>query len=176
MYFTQSEQIHSVTFGHDGRPVHYPWLEDDPELLFYIQRNQNINTVVYEVNLGHEGLLNTHEPIRISWLYFDDARKGEPRELNMIQKKLAYGYRFSVIHPDLVEFQFVSYDQLIFYLAKTNSGRFRVFFKIDDKDICLKMIYVYSEDLGVFPQVKFADLYGEELDGGQPFCKRLIFE
>jgi hypothetical protein len=176
MHYSQSEQIHSVTFGHDGRPAHYPLLEDYPELLFYIQRNQNKNTVIYEVNLHQGGLLNFAEPIRISWLYFDDALQQESRELNMIQKKLAYGYHFQVIHPELVEFRFVSYDEMALYLAKMADGRFRVFTRIDGQQVCLQMIYVYAEDLGVFPMVKYADLYGLSRENGTPFYKRLVFE
>lgn len=176
MQYFQSEQIQAVTSGHDGRPAHYPCLDDYPELLFYIQRNQNVNTVVYEVNLQQGGLLNLTEPMKISWLYFNDTLQKESRELNMIQKKLAYGYHFSVIHPELIEFRFVSYDNLAFYLAKDRHGRFQVFFREADHQIKLNMIYIYAEDLGVFPLVKFADLHGENTALDSAFHRRLIFE
>lgn len=54
MFYTQSEQYDVIVSGHSGRPLDYPVLSDYPELLFYIQRNQNINTVIYELNMMQE--------------------------------------------------------------------------------------------------------------------------
>jgi hypothetical protein len=176
MSFKQSEQMHAVTSGHDGRPTHYPEIEDYPELLFYIQRNMNINAVIYEVNFLSGGMLHLDEPIKISWLHFEDNLNTQPKELNVIQQKLAYGYHHIVIHPELISFRFVSYEQLTFYLAKNEEGRFRVFLKSEEGNIELKNIYIYAEDLGVFPQVKYAELFGKYRSDKKVYYKKLIFE
>lgn len=67
--FVQSEQYTSATSGQEGRPANYPYMDAHPDLLFYIQRNQNINTVIYELNMLQGGLLNLQEPIKISWVF-----------------------------------------------------------------------------------------------------------
>jgi hypothetical protein len=175
MSFSQSEQMHAVTSGLEGRPPHYPHIGDYPELLFYIQRNMNINTVIYEANFLPGGLLNLDEPIRISWLYFDNQLNTEPKELNLIQQKLAYGYHHSVIHPELISFRFVSYERLTFYLARNQAGRFRVFVNAEEEKVELQYIYIYAEDLGVFPQVKYAELFGNCRLDGRAFYQKIMF-
>lgn len=176
MFYTQSEQYHLIDSGQSGRPDNYPVLDDYPELLFYIQRNQNLNTVIYEINMHAGGLLNLNEPIKVSWINFEKDGSQVVNELNYIQKKLAYGYQFKVISNDLISFKFVSYDSLTFYLAKNNCGRFRVFAHFENINIEIKMIYIYAEDFGVFPQVKFAEFFGSNTLDDQKFYKKLLLQ
>ena len=37
-------------------------------------------------------------------------------------------------------------------------------------------MFVYSEDYGVFPQVKFVEFYGKKTDSGDTFYKKLNLE
>jgi len=37
------------------------------------------------------------------------------------------------------------------------------------------MIYIYAEDLGVFPLVKFAEFFGKNAVTGDKYYKKLIF-
>ncbi|MBK7636319.1 MAG: DUF4833 domain-containing protein [Saprospiraceae bacterium] len=174
MFFVQSEQYTSATSGQEGRPANYPYMDAHPDLLFYIQRNQNINTVIYELNMLQGGLLNLQEPIKISWVFFEENSQVKVDELNLIQKKLAYGYHHKVISNDLIEFRFVSYSDMTFFLAKNNCGVFRVVSKFKGEFVEIDHIYVYSEDFGVFPQVKFVEFFGKN-DAG-PFYSRLVLE
>lgn len=174
MFFTQSEQNTSITQGFGGRPDHYPVIEAYPELLFYIQRNQNINTVIYELNLLSGDMLNLNDPIKISWMYFEDGNHQKVQEINFIQKKLAYGYHHQVISNDLISFKFVSYDDMTFYLAKNNVGQYKVITKIKGAYVEIDHIYVYAEDFGVFPQVKFVEFFGS--NNGSPFYHKLTLE
>ncbi len=93
-----------------------------------------------------------------------------------MQKKLAFGYHFKVISNELIEFRFVSYDLMVFYLAKDKTGRFRVYTSLEDQNIELEIIYIYAEDLGVFPQVKFAEFYGLSTLCKEKFYKKLILQ
>ncbi|MBK8516954.1 MAG: DUF4833 domain-containing protein [Saprospiraceae bacterium] len=173
MFFTQSEQYDSLVHGQEGRPADYPVIEPYPELLFFIQRNQNINTVIYELNHLPGEILNLNDPIKISWMYFDENRNTTVKELNYIQKKLAYGYHHRVISNELIEFRFVSYDQMTFYLAKENKKHFRVFSRFGSKTVEISFIYIYAEDLGVFPQVKFVEFFGKDSSTQLPFYEKL---
>ncbi len=173
MFFTQSEQYSSIVYGQEGRPSDYPIIDAYPDLLFYIQRNQNINTVIYELNLLPGGLLDLNDPINISWVYFSENGEKKVQDLNYIQKKLAYGYNHNIISNDLIEFKFVSYDQMTFYLARDNKKRFRVFSRFGGENIEVEMLYIYAEDLGVFPQVKFVEFYGKNSRTHLPFYEKL---
>ncbi len=168
-----NKQFVTLPYEEHSKPTDYPEIEDYPELLFYIQRNQNHNTVVYEVNYNSGQLLNLTEPILVHWLRFENQKVVEKQSLNYIQKKLAYGYRFKVISNELISFEIISYDDMKFYLGKNAEGRFKVYFIDNGLNIVLESIYIYAEDLGVFPQVKWAEIFGVVSDTGQKLFKRI---
>ncbi|MBK8347813.1 MAG: DUF4833 domain-containing protein [Saprospiraceae bacterium] len=168
--------MEAVLPGQNGRPEHYPVLEDYHDLLFYIQRNQNLNSVIYEVNLQSGELLNLSKPIRIQWLKYNQDGSSEKQELNYIQQKLAYGYQHKIITNELVQFSFVSYDQMNFYIGKDTSGRYRVYTVLEGANIELHSVYVYAEDFGVFPQVKFIEFFGKTATSGDKFYKKLLLQ
>lgn len=176
MNISDNTSVFPMKDGLQGRPAHYPNVDDYDNLLFYIQRNQNLSTVVYEVNLQYADLLNISQPILMHWLQFDQFGMTEKKELNYIQKKMAYGYTFNIISSDLLEFRFVSYDKMKFYLGKNSDGRFKVYSKMDGLMIEIGSMFVYSEDYGVFPQVKFVEFYGKKTDNGDTFYKKLNLE
>ncbi|MBK9256502.1 MAG: DUF4833 domain-containing protein [Saprospiraceae bacterium] len=177
MILNQLEKEVPLSQGEAGRPAHYPNPEMYPNRLFYIQRNHNTNAVIYEANLLSGGLLNLNEPIKVNWIQFDqDTGKESIQELNHIQKKLAYGYHFKIISNDLIQFEFVSYGEMKLYLVKSEKGTFEVVTKILDRTAKLTNIYVYAEDLGVFPQVKFAELYGIDQHSNDKLYQKLLLQ
>ena len=153
-----------------GLPCHYPVPEKTKDLLFYIQRNHNLNTVVYNANLNLDGSIKEDEPIAIQWIRYDDA--GETKDLTVMQSKLAYGCNFKKINDHSFQFQFVSYDALTFYLSKHDDD-FAVFYKRDAEYIRLSNIYVHAEEFGLFPDVKFIELYGTTVDNNRPILQKI---
>ena len=153
-----------------GLPSHYPVPEKTKDLLFYIQRNHNLNTVVYRANLSADGSINEEQPITIQWIRYDDA--GETRALTVMQSKLAYGCNFKKINYHSFQFQFVSYDALTFYLSKHNND-FAVFYKRDDEYIRLTNIYVHADEFGLFPDVKFIELYGTTVENNRVILQKI---
>lgn len=170
------KQFISIPYEELSKPADYPIIEDYPSLLFFIQRNQNHNTVVYELNVSAGGLLNLEEPMSLHWLRYENGHYVEKQPLNYIQKKLAYGYKHRVIANDLVAFEIVSYDEIRFYLGKGMGDRYHAFFVENGINIQLQSVYIYAEDLGVFPQVKYAEISGIVASSGEDFYKRIIFE
>jgi hypothetical protein len=173
MISTPEKFIEVLHHDDSGKPEHYPAIDGSDTLLFYIQRNQNLNAVIYDVNYDHSGLINLNEPIKIHWLKYEIDQQVVQQELNFMQKKLAYGYHHEVISSELMVFRFVSYDNMKFYIAKNKAGRYRVFFFWQGQNIELVSIYIHAEDMGVFPQVKFAEFFGKSSDDNTPFYKRL---
>ncbi|MEE9374309.1 MAG: DUF4833 domain-containing protein [Saprospiraceae bacterium] len=161
--------------GEAGLPRHYPVPPEKDDLLFYIQRNQNENTVIYELNRNQSGLLNLDLPMVASWIQYSWG--GKKKDLNYIQSKLAYGYSSQEISSELVQFNFVSYQELKFYIVKNaNSDQYMVTFKFNNKQTRLKNIYVYAHELGVFPDVKYIELYGEDLHTNLPVYQKIFIE
>lgn len=159
--------------GSTGLPSGYPVPPQDDDLLFYIQRNLNHDTIVYRLNRTHDGLIDRHIPMHAYWIKY--SRGGVHKELNKIQSELAYGYRSSEISDDLFSFQFVSYGALTFYLVRHDFG-FDVHTKVNGRKIIVKHIYVYAQEFGVFPDVKFVEFYGLDPKDGYDVYERINLE
>ena len=161
--------------GEAGLPRHYPVPCETENLLFYIQRNQNENTVIYELNRDNNGLIHLDLPMVASWIQYSWG--GQKKELNYIQSKLAYGYNSIEINRDLIQFNFVSYEKLLFFISKNEkTDRYMVSCKINNELAQLKNIYVYAHEMGVFPDVKFIELYGQNLENNIPVYEKIAIE
>ena len=158
LYNSQGDNIfHHPLKGESGLPEHYP-TPSSQNLLFYIQRNRNQNTIIYEINRLHDGSVNQEYPMHVFWLRYSD--KGEQRELNYIQNQLAYGYRSTQLCQECYEFNFIAYETKQFFIDKKADGNYGVFTSINSATALLTNIYVYADELGVFPKVKYFELYG----------------
>ncbi len=161
--------------GERGLPGHYPVPPHSPELLFYMQRNLNENTIVYEVNRNNTGFVNLELPMVAHWIQYSWG--GKIKGLNYIQNKLAFGYTSDPISNELIQFNFVSYKDRNFYIVKAEkSDNYFVSCVINDRKCKLRNIYVYAHELGVFPDVKFIELYGEELKTGTSVFEKITIE
>ncbi len=157
--------------GSSGLPEDYPVPPQNDSLLFYIQRNHNLNTVVYELNYLASGDINQDYPMHSFWIRYNSG--GDIAELNYYQNKLAYGYQSRMLAPDSFEFTFVSYKDLKLYIGAGQDGKFGAHCKINQQMSKLTNIYVYAEEFGVFPNVKFIELYGLTLDTGESAYERI---
>lgn len=147
--------------GSSGLPEYYPTPPKSEKLLFYIQRNHNLNTVIYEVNYNQNNEINVDYPMHAYWVKYNTG--GEIEDLNYYQNKMAYGYNSRLLSHNSFEFNFVSYTQLKLFLAPNDAGKYEVFCRINNQMSLLNNIYVYAEELGVFPNVKFIDLFGTQV-------------
>ncbi|MBL7681802.1 MAG: DUF4833 domain-containing protein [Flavipsychrobacter sp.] len=140
-------------------------------LLFYVQRTPNTNTIVYSLNIKN-GVLQDNNPVHIFWIRYAD--KGEHRELNFIQRKFAYGLTTKKTDKDRYELRFVSYDSFPLLLKKGTDGQFRVFTKIKGTDAILQRIYIKING-GTFwyPNVVYIELKGNDATTGATVIERI---
>nr|WP_256488682.1 DUF4833 domain-containing protein [Pontibacter sp. HSC-36F09] len=141
------------------------------DLKFYVQRDPNANTVVYELNRNAKGLLNEAEPIRIYWIRYADG--GERKELNYIQRKFAYGLNTKKLGKDNYELKFVSYGKLPLYLRKAKDGKYHVYTTINKQEAILNRVFVRIEG-GTFwvPNVLYVELSGYDAATGKAVTGR----
>jgi len=159
--------------GSSGRPSWYPTPPEDEDLLFFIQRNQNADTIVYRVNRNLDGLINKDLPMDAYWIRYTDG--GSRWELSEIQSKLAYGYQSSIITNELFSFQFVSYDEITFFITATDDEkRYQAVYQHNDQNIVLDNIYVYADEMGVFPVVKYIELFGKIQGTQEPHYRNIL--
>jgi len=157
--------------GVRGLPEHYPVPPQNEHTLFYIQRNLNHNTVVYEMNTLRDGLISDETPMKVYWIKYTQG--GKHLGLNVIQNKLAYGYESEKIAKGLYSFRMVSYKKIKFYIAEDKEGKYRVITSINGEQSYLSNIYVYAEELGLFPDVKYFEMYGENIKSGLPNYEKI---
>ena len=128
--------------------------------LFYLQRDPNSNTVIYQLNVNEGGTLDEDEPVRVFWLRY--AEQGQRKELNFIQRKFAYGVRAQKLALNKYELKFAAYDKVHFYLMKFGADNaFHIYATVANKQIVLERIYLRI-DGGTFwvPNVKYIELKG----------------
>ncbi len=158
--------------GLSGLPDHYPSPTKTDKLLFYIQRNHNLNTVIYEVNYTAQSeQINRNYPMHAYWLKYTAG--GEIEELNYYQNKMAYGYDSRQLSSNSFSFNFVSYKELTLYVGLNKNDNYHVCCSINQEMSVLNNIYVYAEELGVFPNVKFIELFGTHLKTQEPTYQRI---
>ena len=142
--------------------------------LFYLQRDPNTNTVVYQLNVNDAGQLDEDEPINIFWLRYQDEQ-GRRKPLNFIQRRFAYGVTSKKLAPNKYELKFAAYGKVPLYLMKAGpDNAFHVFITVANTQIQLERVYLRIEG-GTFwvPNVKYIELQGLNTATHAPVSKRL---
>lgn len=150
----------------------FPIPRNTKNLLFYVQRTPNINTILYELNLGKDNVPDQENPVNINWIRYTEKKQREG--LNYLQRKFAYGLDIKKLDKEKFELRFVSYDKLPLYLMRSaKDNNFYVFAKINDKLAILRRIFVKIEG-GTFwvPNVVYVELKGLDPETGKEVMTR----
>lgn len=155
-------------------PLNFPTPKNIDNMLFYIQRDPNINTAIYAINYQENGKINKSNPIKGYWIRY--AEKGEKKDFNYIQRKFAYGIESKTLNDDEFELQFVSYKKLPLTLKKINSDqKYHAFVNLNQKKIQVEKIFVRIEG-GSFwlPNVKYAEITGIDAYSNKRITERML--
>lgn len=150
----------------------YPKPLGQRNMLFYVQRTPNINTIVYALNVDEKNQLDTKEPVHVFWIRY--AEKGQQEELSFIQRRYAYGLKTKDLGNNKYELRFVSYKNLPFYLYKSpKDNQFHVYATVNKKEMILHRIYLQIEG-GTFwfPEVKYVEVKGVDPVTGREMTER----
>lgn len=143
-------------------------------LLFYLQRTPNTNTIMYELNLDKKtGVLDEENPVHVYWIRYTEP--GHPlKELNFIQRRYAYGLKVKKVSDNHWELRFVSTSKRTLHLMKTNDGKYYVFASVNNINTVLKRVYL-KIDGGTFwsPNVVYIELKGYDAASGKPNLERI---
>ncbi|OYZ51904.1 MAG: DUF4833 domain-containing protein [Bacteroidetes bacterium 24-39-8] len=152
--------------------IKYPVPTGNPNQLFFLQRDPNTNTIVYELNFKSNGELDIENPVHPYWVRYHD--KGQKEELNYIQRNFAYGLKSKTIGKDQYELHFVSYKTKLFYLKKGTDNKFILFTDINKKPAIIKQIFVRVKG-GSFwlPNVEYVEFKGTDPSNGTEVVERM---
>ena len=153
------------------REARYPIPSGNVNQLFFVQRDPNINTLIYELNLKN-GAIVEDDPIHVFWIRY--AEKGQHDELNYIQRNFAYGIKSKMINKDYYEIHFVSYKKKLMFLRKTSDNKFFVFTDINKKQAILKQVFLRVKG-GSFwvPNIEYVELKGIDPVSGLEVVERM---
>jgi hypothetical protein len=154
-----------------------PDKEKIPNMLFYVQRTFNTNTIIYELNLNSKGELNTQDPFNIHWINYASDNSSEG--LNYIQRKYAYGLEVKLLDAEkqTYVFNFVSYKKKKLYLMKSPiDNKYHVFSDINNRLVALDRIFIQIEG-GSFwvPHIVYIEVSGTDIaKNNEPVVERVI--
>ena len=157
-------------------PLNFPTPKNIDNMLFYIQRDPNINTAIYAINYQENGKINKSNPVKAYWIRY--AEKGEKKDFSYIQRKFAYGLESKSLNDEDFELQFVSYKKLPLILKKTDSDqKYHVFVNVNQKKIQVEKIFVRIEG-GSFwlPNVKYAEVTGIDVSSNKTVTERMVLK
>lgn len=157
-------------------PLNFPTPKNIDNMLFYIQRDPNINTAIYAINYEENGKINKSNPIKAYWIRY--AEKGETKDFNYMQRKFAYGLESKTVNNEEFELKFVSYKKLPLTLKKIDSDqKYHVFVSVNQKRIQVEKIFVRIEG-GSFwlPNVKYAEVTGIETSSNKLITERMLLK
>lgn len=146
-------------------------------MLFYVQRTHNTNTIVYDLNYNKDSTLNKTKPVHFYWIRYADG--GGKQELSTIQRKYAYGVNavcIDTIKP-IFKVNFVSYKKRDIFLVRTSKtvNSYRACININNKLSYLHRVFVQI-DGGTFwvPHITYVELSGYDISSGKAVSERII--
>ena len=162
-------EIHPVP-AHEGKNLPTP---TGKNLLFFLQRTPDANTVIYELNYKEDGTLNPEAPVKGSWIRYEEQAK--TKELTSIEKKFAYGLKCKALGNDQYEIRLVAYKKMPMYLLKSGSdNKYHIYIKDEGKNLLLKRVFVKVNGGSFwFPKVTYIDLITANSETGIEILKRI---
>jgi hypothetical protein len=85
-------------------PLKFPTPKGIANQLFYLQRDPNLNTLIYELNI-QDGVVDREEPVIGYWIRYGEGAKKQ--DMSYVQKKFAYGVQSKELGKDHFELRFV---------------------------------------------------------------------
>ena len=155
-----------------SNPDTFPIPRNIPGLMFYIQRDPNTNTICYELDKDENGKLRKNNPIHAFWIRYPEG--GQRKDLNLIQRKFAYGINAKPIGDGSYELRSVAYSKLPMVLRKDANNQYRVYVPINKNECILTRIFIRI-DGGTFwsPNVLYIELKGIHPTTGKTVIQRI---
>jgi hypothetical protein len=138
---------------------HFPEPPRTPNRLFYIQRSNNTNTVMYEANLRADKKLNLNDPVSVYWIRY--AEQGQRESLTALQWQLAYGYQHQDASPAAngVEISLNAFRKRQIYVSYQD-GNPVALTQINGHKAILQKVFVQLASNGFIPKVHYVELFG----------------
>lgn len=147
--------------GADSVFIGYP-VPNDENILFYVQKSFNQNTVVYSLNLSKDGTINHSDPVNVFWRrYQEDGRK---RDLTTIEKTFGYGVKVKPLKtkPNTYVFSIAAIKDMQFIVTQIDNKP-QTLTTINGKTAFIDRVYIKAEHIKLLPKVFYVEVFGTDL-------------
>lgn len=158
--------------GEDSVFIGYP-VPSDENMLFYVQKSFNQNTVVYTLNLNENGTINHNDPVNVFWRrYQEDGRK---RELTAIEKTFGYGVKAKPLKtkPNTYVFTIAAIKDMQFIVTQVNNLP-QTITTINGKTAFIDRVYIKAEHIKLLPKVFYVEVFGTDVKTKKPLYHKIL--
>lgn len=161
-----------MSFSDFRSATDFPVPPHTKQTLFYIYRNLNHHSVVYEVNKLPNGSINPKDPFRIYWNRVGE--KNRHRDLNYMERTFAYGLKWDEPDNGKVHAAFVARKGYEIDVLIDEKGQANALMKIDNKISKLVKIFVQVAEDGWWPKIAYVEFYGIDFMTKLPTYQKLV--
>lgn len=141
--------------------------------LFYIQRSNDANTVIYDANMLSNKKLDPNKPVQVYWIRY--AEQGQREDLSSMQWRMAYGYKHSQASNQANDFDIClnAFRKRSIKIV-SQQGRPVALATINGRNACLQKIFVQlAPQSGFIPRVQYIEMFGVDPEHGQTVYERI---
>ncbi|QZE12733.1 DUF4833 domain-containing protein [Halosquirtibacter laminarini] len=136
----------------------YPTPTKEKNMLFYIQRSKNKNTVIYQANYDSNGWLDPLKPVNIYWRLYEEGEKVEA--LNRIEKKYAYGLETYLERNNTFRVMLVAHKEVVLKLIQKKPFQAKVYWKEKGEEMqSLHHLFIHADDSALWPKVSSIEIF-----------------
>ncbi len=134
---------------------------NEQKQLFYLQRDPDENTVIYQLNI-EDGIVDADEPVNVYWIRY--AEGGTRKNLNFVQRSMAYGVSHKALDNGDFELRLAAYKSRPLRLSYCEKSKeYLVFATINDREAVLDRIFVRIDGGSMFsPDITYFELSGRD--------------
>lgn len=141
------------------------------QTLFVIERNKNANTIYYDANFNEKNELNQEHPLDVYYIHY--ASDGKRAELNLLERKMAYGYSFEKIKSNYFQITLKAYKDRKINVFLDKNLKVYAIIKINGKDAYLKKIFVFAKP-ELYTSVQYIELFGQDIKTKSILYEKII--
>jgi hypothetical protein len=157
----------------DGKKLPTPPKSDN--MLFYLQRSKNTNTVVYETHKDSKGVLSIETPVHPYWINYEEEGN-KKSDLSTFERKAVYGIDIEAIkdRKDAYVMKLKAFNKRSITVVKDKLGHYVGQITINGKKAILKRIFIEAKEGLLTPTVLHVDLFGIDPISGASVTERIF--
>jgi hypothetical protein len=151
----------------------YPKPTKTNKSLFYIQRNHNKNTIMYDAKFDENGMLNKECPVDAYWIRYEE--KGQRLNLRKLEKWMVFGINCEKTIRDGYDYKvnLSASKKISLYLRQVELFKAEIHIELKGEMFKLEHIYARLFEGSWLPKPKYAEIFGYNLSDGKPFYKKI---